>query len=134
MIRTELVRHASGSMELGAGDALILGSMLACLALFVFVLACSQWRLSARARLRLLLCTFVSLAWAFCGLCWYDVCVRKAALGPKSAVASPLQQLIERTAAAMVTMGALVFGLVALAVILWLDRRAGQADRREGEQ
>lgn len=133
VIRTRLARHASSSASLDAGGLFILVSLLACLALYLFVLVCWQWRLSARARFAVLACLFVSLVWTFCGLCWYDVVVRQAALaGPVVPHALPpghppppsaMEQLTRRTAAAAVSMAALAAGLVGLTVILWRDRR-----------
>jgi hypothetical protein len=128
VIHTQIAQHASGSNEFQPGDWFILGSMLACLALFAFVLASWQWRLTARGRFRLLACLFVSLVGAFGGLCWYDVSVRAAALTPLAQQPSAMEQLTERTAAAAVSMAALAFGLIALVVVVRLDRRRPRGD------
>jgi hypothetical protein len=138
VIRTRLAHHASSSASLDAGGVFILVSFLACLALYLFVLLCWQWRLSARARFAVLVCLFVSLVWAFCGLCWYDVVVREGVLArsamdhalPQAVRSAPsaMEQLTRRTAAAAVSMAALAAGLLGLIAILWRDRR-----RRAGE-
>lgn len=109
-------------MGLGAGDVFVLAAMGGCLAFYVFLLAFWQWRLSARGRWRLLAAMFVSLLWSFCGLCWHDVSLRTAELSGLGARPA-LAQLGEETAAVSVTLGALVAGMVAVIVILVLERR-----------
>lgn len=124
LYRLGFATHASTSMDLGAGEWFVLGAMWACLGMFVFVLAFWQWKLDGRGRFRVLLVLFVSLLWAFCGLCWHDVGVRTAELSGGGSTRAQLAQLREQTAAAMVTMLSVAFGVVGLIVVLWLDRRA----------
>ncbi len=119
-VRSNLTRHAATSAGLGAGGALVLVGALGSLAFFVFVLAGWQWRLSPRARHRILVAAYLSLFVAFCGLCWHDVGVAMARL-PGAGPA--LRQLAERSAAVLVTLGALAFGLVAVVVVVGTERR-----------
>ncbi|NQT52995.1 hypothetical protein HQ576_13140 [bacterium] len=132
LVSTQVARHASSRSVLTATDGFILGSMLSCLALFIFVLACWQWRLSPAARSRLLVCVFVSLAWSFGGLCWYDVSVQSVALTARGMRPPAMQQLTERTVAAAMSMAALALGLAAVTTILFFDRRAKNSHQRKG--
>ncbi len=119
--RSGVPRHASLSAHLGAADTFVLVAVLACLGLMAFVLAFWQWRLRGRDRVRLLLTGYVSLALSFCGLCWYDVSQRSREL---EGAPSPLTLVREQTAAAALTLGALVAGMALVVVFLWLARRA----------
>jgi hypothetical protein len=123
LFRSDFARHAGESIRLAAGDYLILIAMAACLAFFVFLLVFWQWRLSARGRWRLLLAMFLSLLWSFCGYCWHDISLATADLvGPHGRTA--YQRVVEETMAVSVAIGALVAGMMAVIVILWLERRA----------
>lgn len=129
LFRSRFAQHASMGVGLGAGEWFVLVAMGLCLAFFVFLLAFWQWRLSARGRFRLLLALFVSLLWAFCGLCWHDITVAMARLlGPGAR--PPLEQLREQSLAVGVTMAALVVGMVAVVAVLVAERRAGTAGEK----
>jgi len=127
LVRSDFVRHASLSARVQAADRLVLAAAGGCLALFVFVLAFWQWRLSGRARLRLLLVIYVSLVVAFCSFCWYDVSLRVGELNRKLGATSAMAELREQTAAVLLSIAALVLGLAGVTVVLWLERRGRQA-------
>lgn len=144
LLRTRDAGLYTPTGESAASGWLVLGAMLACLAFFVFTLACWQWRLSARARLRLLLVMFVSLAWAFCTLCWRDVARQTAALDNDPALKAaravsepPLTSqrslAIEQSAADAIATFALAAGLVGVTATLWLDRRSPKAEDLKGQ-
>jgi len=123
LFRSGFVKHASVRVGLGAGEVFVVIAMGFCLAFFVFLLAFWQWRLSGRTRFRLVLAIYLSLLWSFCGLCWHDVTLRTADLaGPMARPA--LEQLREETLAVVTTMGGLLLGMIAVVIILILDRRA----------
>jgi hypothetical protein len=125
LFRSDFAKHASVTVGLGAAELLVLGAMAFCLAFFVFLLAFWQWRLSGRARLRLLVVLFASLLWSFCGYCWHDVAAGTFdQVGPGSR--PPIEQLHEETAAVLVTIGALLVGLVAATIILVREHRAAR--------
>ena len=124
LTRSELPRHASRSVHMGAGDVFTLVAMLACLGLLVFVLAFWQWRLRGRDRVRILLAGYLSLLGTFCGLCWYDASVRAMELPAMQASPTTVQRVIEQTAASGLALASLVAGLTALAAILRLARRS----------
>lgn len=119
-VRSGFARHATPSPGLGVGGLFVLASVLASLAFFAFVVAAWQWRLSARGSVRVLVATYLSLFVAFCGLCWHDVALAAARL---PGAASALRQLRERTFAVMTTLGALAAGLVAVVVVVGVERR-----------
>ena len=122
LFSSNFAKHASDSIGLGAGDTFVLIAMGVCLAFFVFLLVFWQWRLSGRGRARLLVATFLSLLWSFCGLCWRDMSLRTAeVLGVGARPA--LEQIREETWAVSVTIGALVLGMLAVIAILGLERR-----------
>ncbi|MBM4040586.1 MAG: hypothetical protein FJ290_18935 [Planctomycetes bacterium] len=121
LTRSGVPRHASRSVDVGAGDVFILVALLSCLGLFVFVLAFWQWRLAGRDRVRVLLACYLSLAMAFLGLCWYDVSVQS---GELAGAPTTVRRVIEQTAASGLTLGALLAGLSALAVILRAARKS----------
>jgi hypothetical protein len=131
LARSDFARHASRRVGLGAGDVCILASMEACLVLFVVVLAFWQWRLSGRARVRLLIAMYASLTVAFCGFCWHDITLAAQDLPRGPDAPSAYERVVEQTLAVGVTMGALVVGLAAVAAVLWLERRSlnPQAER-----
>jgi len=120
LVRSAVARHAATSAGLGAGGLLVLVGGLGSLAFLVFVLAGWQWRLSARARQRILVAAYLCLFVAFCGLCWHDVGVATARL-PGAGPA--LRQLAERSAAVLTTLAALAVGLVAVVVVVGIERR-----------
>jgi hypothetical protein len=122
LLRSDFARQATRSIRFAAGPALVLVAMGACVALFVFVLAYWQWRLSGRARVRLLLAIYLSLLFSFCGLCWHDVSVRTAELA--RGAQEPVRRVIEQTAAASVAIGSLLVGLAAVTAVLWVERRS----------
>lgn len=124
LVNSGVPRHASQSPDIRPGDLAILLALLGCLALHVFVLAVWQWRLRGRDRVRILLACYMSQALAFCGLCWYDVSVRTAELVGAAEPRALLCRVVEQTAAAGLTLGSLLVGLVALMVILRLARRS----------
>ena len=126
LFRSRFVKHASVRVGLGAGEVFVVIAMGFCLAFFVFLLAFWQWRLSGRARFRLVLAIYLSLLWSFCGLCWHDVTLRTADLaGPTARPA--LEQLREETLAVATTMGGLLLGMIAVVTILLLERRRTRA-------
>ena len=125
LFSTGFAEHASRSIRMGGGDAFVTASMLGPLALMAFVLAYWQWRLSGRARLRLLLVCFASLVWSFCSLCWYDVLRATKGLPLRAEALEPQAELWRWTGAALLAMAALVAGLVGVAVVLWRDRARG---------
>jgi len=127
LARSSFARHASLSARTQPEDVLVLAAAGGCLALFVFVLGFWQWRLSGRARMRFLLVVFLSLVVAFCSFCWYDVSVRVAELNRQHGTPSARAELREQTAAVLLTIGALVLGLIGVIVVLWLERRGRQA-------
>jgi len=128
LFRSDVAKHASRSIRLGAADLLVLSAMAACLAVYVFVLLVWQWRLSGRARVRLLLVMFVSMLWSFCGLCWHDVSLRAAELARGPAAPTALEQIREQTAAVAVTMGALLVGLVVVIAVIWVARLTAEGE------
>ena len=121
LTRSGVARHGSQSVDMQTGDVLIQVALLACLGLLVFVLGFWQWRLTGRDRVRVLLAGYLSLLLAFLGLCWYDVIGRTAGLAGGS---SPLRRVVEQTVASSLTLGALLAGMSALAVILWAARKS----------
>ncbi len=121
LTRSGVPRHASRSVDMGAADVFILVALLSCLGLFVFVLAFWQWRLAGRDRVRMLLAGYLSLTVAFLGLCWYDVSVRS---GELPGAPTALRRVVEQTVASGLTLGALLAGLCALAVVLRAARKS----------
>jgi len=123
LLRSGFASAASRSANFDAGSVVVLVPVLGCLALFVFVLAVWQWRLSGRARVRLLLTIYLSLLLSFCGFCWFDVSAQTIALASGPQAPSAAQRIVEQTAAMGLTIGALMVGLAVVAAVLWLERR-----------
>ena len=123
LVRSDFVLRVSDSPRLGAGGTFILAAMLSCLALVVFVLGYWQRRLSGAGRVRVFLAAHLSLVVCFCGFCWHDVAVASATV-PQGVVLESPAAVLERTAAAGLTMGSLLAGLLAITVVLCLERRA----------
>jgi len=93
------------------------------LAGFVLVLTVVQWRVGPVARLRMLLVGFGSLVWCFCALAWHDIATAMACL-PNEPIRAWGE---EQNLAAGVSMAALLLGLAAVGVVLWLERRSLKA-------
>jgi len=70
---------------------------------------------------RVLLACYLSLLMAFLGLCWYDVSVR---MGELPGAAPTSRRVLEQTVASGLTLGSLLAGLSALAVILRAARKS----------
>ena len=121
VLRTKLVSHAAASGRFGAPELLVLLAMGVCLTIFVFVLAFRQWRLSPRGRVRLLLAIYLSLLLSFCGVAWYDVTVATA---PLPGAPSLHHRVVVQSAAALLSIGALLAGMVAVTAVLCLERRS----------
>jgi glucan phosphoethanolaminetransferase (alkaline phosphatase superfamily) len=123
LLRSDFAARASRLLRLGGGNALVVGAVGVCLAVFFFVVVFLQWRLSGRARAWLLLAAYVSLLASFCGFCWHDVLVGSAELEQGASALSPIEQMARQRAAVGLTMGALLVGLGAVLAVLWLERR-----------
>ena len=123
LLRSGLPRHGNLAGRLGAAGVFVLAAMELGLLFLVFVLAAWQWRQSGRGRVRLLVAIYLSLLPCFCGLAWHEVCLAQAKLPAGLAAPSAMQQVAEQSAAVGVSMVSLLAGLVAVIVILRLERR-----------